>query len=66
MTGEEMTGPPGPKILRLLSFVGAGVVCAFAINKWGEFESKRAQQNEQQQHQLTDDSKSTTVQEVLK
>ena len=24
MTGEEISGPAGPKVLRLLSFVGAG------------------------------------------
>ncbi|KAL1821503.1 hypothetical protein DCAR_0417920 [Daucus carota subsp. sativus] len=30
----------GPKIARLLYFVGAGFVCTAAINKWRELEQK--------------------------
>lgn len=44
--------PPGeevaPKLVRLLYFVGAGVVCTAAINKWKEFEKKSMIQKEQQ------------------
>ncbi|KAK7273419.1 hypothetical protein RIF29_14468 [Crotalaria pallida] len=48
MTGEEVAGPPGPKIFRLFYFVGAGVVCTIAINKWREYERKMILQQQQQ------------------
>ncbi|KAF8025864.1 hypothetical protein BT93_F2638 [Corymbia citriodora subsp. variegata] len=56
MTAEEMSGPPGPKALRLLYFVGAGFICTAAINKWRELERKSLQQQQQQQHGLKDQS----------
>ncbi|KAJ1441654.1 hypothetical protein SESBI_01279 [Sesbania bispinosa] len=40
MTGEEVSGPAGPKLVRLIYFVGAAVICTTAINKWREFEKK--------------------------
>ncbi|XP_018454626.1 uncharacterized protein LOC108825775 [Raphanus sativus] len=33
-------GPPAPKVLRMVYFVGAGFLCTFAINKWLEMEKK--------------------------
>lgn len=48
MTGEEYSGPPGPKLMRLVYFVGAGVAVTVAINKWREFESKSVIQQQQQ------------------
>ncbi|XP_057785209.1 uncharacterized protein LOC131002759 [Salvia miltiorrhiza] len=43
--------PPGdevaPKLVRLLYFVGAGIVCTVAINKWKEYEKKSMIQKEQ-------------------
>uniref|UniRef100_A0A7N0V9G7 Transmembrane protein n=1 Tax=Kalanchoe fedtschenkoi TaxID=63787 RepID=A0A7N0V9G7_KALFE len=38
--GEEMAGPAAPKIVRLMYFVGAGIVCTAAINKWRDLERK--------------------------
>ncbi|XVF18610.1 hypothetical protein REPUB_Repub11eG0037400 [Reevesia pubescens] len=49
MTAEEAAGPPGPKVLRLLIFVGAGFLFTIGINKWREIERKSVQQQEQQQ-----------------
>lgn len=43
MAGEE-GGPAGPKLVRLLYFVGAGFLCTAAINKWRELERKSIQQ----------------------
>ncbi|XP_075669120.1 uncharacterized protein LOC142638928 [Castanea sativa] len=48
MSGEEAAGPPGPKALRLLYFVGAGFICTAAINKWRELERKAILKKEQQ------------------
>ncbi|XP_050250227.1 uncharacterized protein LOC126697323 [Quercus robur] len=48
MSGEEAAGPPGPKALRLLYFVGAGFICTAAINKWRELERKAVLKKEQQ------------------
>ncbi|KAF5728258.1 hypothetical protein HS088_TW21G00403 [Tripterygium wilfordii] len=42
----EESGPPAPKVLRLLYFVGAGIICTAAINKWRELERKSLQQNQ--------------------
>ncbi|GAB2230999.1 hypothetical protein Droror1_Dr00027282 [Drosera rotundifolia] len=48
MTGvEDMSGPAGPKLIRLISFVGAGFVCAFAINKWRDYERRSFQRKNQ-------------------
>ncbi|KAL4366110.1 hypothetical protein HN51_026478 [Arachis hypogaea] len=49
MTGEEVSGPAGPKLLRLLYFVGAGVICTAAINKYRDYERKTLIQQQQQQ-----------------
>ncbi|KAK4578918.1 hypothetical protein RGQ29_028833 [Quercus rubra] len=48
MSGEEVAGPPGPKALRLLYFVGSGFICTAAINKWRELERKAVLKKEQQ------------------
>ncbi|KAL3736137.1 hypothetical protein ACJRO7_025138 [Eucalyptus globulus] len=53
MTGEEISGPAGPKAIRLLYFVGAGFICVAAINKWRELERKSLQE---QQHGLKEQS----------
>ncbi|CAN1331831.1 hypothetical protein LINPERPRIM_LOCUS35486 [Linum perenne] len=34
----EEAAPPGPKMVRVLCFAGAGVLLTFAINKWKELE----------------------------
>ncbi|KAJ9153495.1 hypothetical protein P3X46_026925 [Hevea brasiliensis] len=52
MTIEEAAGPAGPKVLRLLYFVGAGFICTVAINKWREVERKSIQKQHQQQSHL--------------
>ncbi|XP_044473119.1 uncharacterized protein LOC123201610 [Mangifera indica] len=65
MTGEEMSGPPGPKVLRLLYFVGAGFICTAAINKWRELERKSLQKKQQESNLLTDDA-ANSVQKVVK
>ncbi|KZV30864.1 hypothetical protein F511_37097 [Dorcoceras hygrometricum] len=41
--GEEV----GPKLVRLLYFVGAGVLCAAGINKWKDLERKSMIQKQQ-------------------
>ncbi|PSS05877.1 Protein split ends like [Actinidia chinensis var. chinensis] len=53
MTGEELgpAGPPGPKVVRLLYFVGAGFLCTAVINKWRDFQRKSIQQ-QQHHHQI--------------
>ncbi|XP_062170182.1 uncharacterized protein LOC133875925 [Alnus glutinosa] len=55
MTGEEAAGPAGPKLLRLIYFVGAGFICTAAINKWRELERK-AMLPKQQGNQLPENS----------
>ncbi|OWM81445.1 uncharacterized protein LOC116192159 [Punica granatum] len=50
--GEEVSGPAGSKVLRLLYFVGAGFICTAAINKWRELERKSLQRQQQQQELL--------------
>ncbi|PON98460.1 hypothetical protein TorRG33x02_056940 [Trema orientale] len=35
-----MAGPAGPKLVRLLYFVGAGFICAIGINKWRDYQRK--------------------------
>ncbi|CBI20182.3 hypothetical protein PVL29_025237 [Vitis rotundifolia] len=47
MIGEE-GGPAGPKVLRMLYFVGAGFICTAAINKWRDLQRKSAQQHADQ------------------
>ncbi|KAK7279845.1 hypothetical protein RJT34_24904 [Clitoria ternatea] len=67
MTGEEISGPPGPKLLRLIYFVGAGVICTVAINKWRDYEKKTTIQQQQQQVAETQKSSAeSVVREVLK
>ncbi|CAN6694165.1 unnamed protein product [Malus baccata var. baccata] len=54
MGGEEIAGPPAPKVLRLLYFVGAGFICTVGINKWRDMQRKSMalQQQQLQQQQL--------------
>ncbi|OAY28802.1 uncharacterized protein LOC110601257 [Manihot esculenta] len=52
MAIEEAAGPAGPKVLRLLYFVGAGFIFTVAINKWREVERKSFQKQHQQQSDL--------------
>ncbi|KAK7309448.1 hypothetical protein RJT34_06189 [Clitoria ternatea] len=67
MTGEEISGPPGPKLIRLIYFVGAGVICTAAINKWRDYEKKTIIQQQQQQAAETQkSSESVVVREALK
>ncbi|XP_010498031.1 PREDICTED: uncharacterized protein LOC104775797 [Camelina sativa] len=44
-------GPPAPKILRMVYFVGAGFLCTFAINKWREMERNAILKQEEQKNQ---------------
>ncbi|KAI4366054.1 hypothetical protein MLD38_021977 [Melastoma candidum] len=46
--GEEVSGPAGPKVTRLLYFVGAGFITVLAINKWREWERQQQQQHHDQ------------------
>ncbi|KAK7824369.1 uncharacterized protein LOC112041106 [Quercus suber] len=64
MSGEEAAGPPGPKALRLLYFVGAGFICTAAINKWRELERKAVLKKEQQLPP-TPNSPDNTVQKAV-
>lgn len=48
MTGEELAGPPAPKLLRLLYFAGAGFICTIGINKWRELQRKSMTLQQQQ------------------
>ncbi|KAJ4981432.1 hypothetical protein NE237_032269 [Protea cynaroides] len=43
MAGEEA----GSKLVRLVSFLGAGVICTAAINMWRDLERKSVQQTTQ-------------------
>ncbi|KAJ0046706.1 uncharacterized protein LOC116145573 [Pistacia vera] len=65
MTGEEISGPAGPKVLRLLYFVGAGFICTAAINKWRELERKSLQKKQQESNILTESS-ANAVQKAVK
>ncbi|KAG7654559.1 hypothetical protein ISN44_As01g017280 [Arabidopsis suecica] len=53
---EEMMeeGPPAPKMLRMVYFVGAGFLCTFAINKWREMERNSLLKQEQEKNQQGD------------
>ncbi|EXB22357.1 hypothetical protein L484_004350 [Morus notabilis] len=52
MNGEEFSGPAGPKLVRLLYFVGAGFICVVGINKWRDFQRKSMlSQHDQKLHQ---------------
>ncbi|XP_020231375.1 uncharacterized protein LOC109811939 [Cajanus cajan] len=70
MTGEEYSGPAGPKLLRLVYFVGAAVICTAAINKWREYERNTViRQQQQQQQQVVEthnSSESVAVPKTLK
>ncbi|XP_027344059.1 uncharacterized protein LOC113856442 [Abrus precatorius] len=71
MTGEEVSGPAGPKLLRLIYFIGAGVICTAAINKWREYERKtiiqqRLQQQQQEVAETQCSSESVAVHKTLK
>ncbi|TKY49183.1 hypothetical protein E2542_SST26609 [Spatholobus suberectus] len=66
MTGEEMSGPAGPKLLRLVCFVGAGVICTAAINKWREYERNTTiQQQQQRVVETRNSSESVAVHKTL-
>ncbi|CAJ1957575.1 unnamed protein product [Sphenostylis stenocarpa] len=67
MTGEEISGPPGPKLIRLVFFIGAGVICTTAINKWREYERNTIVQQQQQRPVEThNSSESVAVPKTLK
>ncbi|XP_004489019.1 uncharacterized protein [Cicer arietinum] len=69
MTGEEYAGPPGPKLTRLVYFVGAAVACTVAINKWREFERNsiiRQQQEVKGVAEIPSSSDSVAVHKALK
>ncbi|KAL1537694.1 hypothetical protein AAHA92_30181 [Salvia divinorum] len=61
--------PPGeevaPKLTRLLYFVGAGVVCTAAINKWKEYEKKSMIQKEQQLNESSPENSPAVVQKAV-
>ncbi|KAK7335259.1 hypothetical protein VNO80_27036 [Phaseolus coccineus] len=61
MTAEEISGPPGPKLLRLVFFIGAAVICTTAINKWREYERNTIVQQHQQQRVLETHNSSESV-----
>ncbi|XP_010537726.1 PREDICTED: uncharacterized protein LOC104812318 [Tarenaya hassleriana] len=66
----EEAGPPGPKVTRLLYFVGAGFLCTFAINKWREFERnsilKKQQMNQLGDRGLLPQTPTDSVQKAMK
>ncbi|BAT92650.1 hypothetical protein LR48_Vigan585s000800 [Vigna angularis] len=69
MTGEEVSGPAGPKLIRLVFFIGAGVICTTAINKWREYERNTIIQQQQQQQRVVEthnSSESVTAPKTLK
>ncbi|OVA02094.1 hypothetical protein BVC80_1261g9 [Macleaya cordata] len=37
-------GEAGSKVVRLVAFLGAGVICTSAINLWRDFERKKVTQ----------------------
>ncbi|CAH8252570.1 unnamed protein product [Arabidopsis lyrata] len=49
-------GPPAPKMLRMVYFVGAGFLCTFAINKWREMERNSLLKQEQEKNQQHGDA----------
>ncbi|KAL8141302.1 hypothetical protein V2J09_007323 [Rumex salicifolius] len=63
MTGEEISGPPGQKLARLLAFVGAGAIFSLAANKWRAWEAKSMEEKNQT---LSTNSQSIAAQEALK
>ncbi|KAG4969046.1 hypothetical protein AAZX31_12G218600 [Glycine max] len=65
MTGEEISGPAGPKLLRLVSFVGAAVICTAAINKYREYE-RNTIIKQQQVVETRNSSESVAVHKTLK
>ncbi|XP_011044076.1 PREDICTED: uncharacterized protein LOC105139362 [Populus euphratica] len=71
MTIEEAAaGPAGPKVLRLLYFVGAGFICTVGINKWREIERKSILEQQQQEKKMKNDflprSSTNSVQKAIK
>ncbi|KAL9322285.1 hypothetical protein ACSQ67_010338 [Phaseolus vulgaris] len=61
MTAEEISGPPGPKLFRLVFFIGAAVICTTAINKWREYERNTIVQQQQQQRVVETHNSSESV-----
>ncbi|KAI4374682.1 hypothetical protein MLD38_012649 [Melastoma candidum] len=59
--GEEVSGSTGPKVARLVYFVGAGFITVLAINKWREWERRQQQQQQNQHPPLNDQSSGNHV-----
>ncbi|KAJ0266959.1 hypothetical protein HA466_0008640 [Hirschfeldia incana] len=64
-------GPPAPKVLRMVYFVGAGFLCTFAINKWREMEEKKSNLKQQEKKNQQGDgalfpNPSDSVQKAMK
>ncbi|ESQ35113.1 hypothetical protein EUTSA_v10009282mg [Eutrema salsugineum] len=63
-------GPPAPKVLRMIYFVGAGFLCTFAINKWREIEKNsilKQQETEQKgDGSLLNQTPADSVQKAMK
>lgn len=67
MTGEEASGPPGPKVLRLLCFAGAGLLITVGTNLWLEMEKKSAQKQQRPENVLVSESSANAaVPKVMK
>ncbi|CAH2037279.1 unnamed protein product, partial [Thlaspi arvense] len=71
MLSEMMEeGPPAPKVLRMIYFVGAGFLCTFAINKWREMEKnsilKQQETNQQGDGGLLSQTPADSVQKAMK
>ncbi|GKV29795.1 hypothetical protein SLEP1_g38691 [Rubroshorea leprosula] len=65
MNGEE-AGPPGPKVLRLLLFVGSGFLFTVAINRWREMERRSIQKQEQHEKVTVSESSANAVTKAIK
>ncbi|KAL0353842.1 UNVERIFIED_CONTAM: hypothetical protein Sradi_2291300 [Sesamum radiatum] len=59
--GEEVA----PKLVRLLYFVGAGVLCTAGINKWKDLERKAMIQKQQQLNGPSVENPSDVVQKAV-
>ncbi|KAL3508777.1 hypothetical protein ACH5RR_028178 [Cinchona calisaya] len=59
--GEEV----GPKVVRLLYFVGAGFLCTAAINKWRDLEKKANIQKQQKELLENSSAKPNAVQNAM-
>ncbi|KAG8386429.1 hypothetical protein BUALT_Bualt03G0147800 [Buddleja alternifolia] len=60
--GEEVA----PKLVRLLYFAGAGVLCTAAINKWRDLEKKSMIRKEEQELNVSSlENQSNPVQKAV-